>query len=203
MRQRFVSIAPVLAGMGALGALGIIGLWASPRTTPPAPAPKTASRSDRTASGASSPAPVTPSPQPTPAGPFGFRPISYAPWTRELTREARASKITLLAPKDGPVGSSVAEAYRGPGSIITIWYNDMIVMESPKPMTPYYQPVSSTALTDNGVSGVWDLVAGEGGPPYRLLFYKDGTYVRLELLPQLPDTVKEATEIASLFTRLG
>lgn len=193
----------MLAGIGALGALGVIGLWASPRTTPPAPAPKTVSRSNRPAPRTSAPTQVTTSPRPAPAGPFGFRPISYAPWASALTREAHASKITLLAPKDGPVGTSLAETYRGPGSIITIWYNDMVIMESPKPMTPYYQPVSSAAFTDNGVSAVWDLVASEGGPPYRLLFAKDGTYVRLELLPQLPDTVKEATEIASLFTPLG
>ncbi len=202
MKRRSWRIIQVLAGVGAMGALGAIGLWLSPRSTPPAPAAGPVSSSPRTNSSSSRTKPAV-APKVAAAGPFGFRPISYTGWNSQLAHEAHASKIILLAPKEGPVGTTVDETYRGPGSVITIWYNDMIVLESPHSMTPYYQPISSTPFTANGLAAVWDEVASEGGPLYRLLFHEDGTYVRLQLLSPLPDTVSEATDIASLFKPLG
>lgn len=196
----------VLAGIGAMTGFFVVWTLMFPPVAPPAPAPMaSAPKKPSTASHHRASATRTVSPQALSSGPFGFQSISYAGWNTQLTRQGHESGITVLLPKAGPVGTTVEESYHGPGPMVTIQYNNMIVMESSKPMTPYYQPVASTATSlRNGVPAVWDEVVSEGGPPFRLLFHEDGTYVRIQLFhAQIPDTLAEATDIASMFQPLG
>jgi hypothetical protein len=142
----------------------------------------------------------------TVAGPYGFQPVSYTTFQGQLAQAGRSLKMTVLVPSDAYPGTQVEETYISSGSVLNIIYSNMVVMESPDPILPYYKPMSSeSAVLANGIPATWDWIpGGGGGPNHRLLFEEDGTYVRLQLYnPPLTNTLTSAEHVADEFSSLA
>lgn len=198
---------PIL--LSALGALALVvflvGLFQIlPPLSPPAPAPAPAARTERrprqrsNAKGASAPS------REVSDGPFGFDRIAYAGFSSTLLRQGRTLGVKIVVPRFGPPGTTMTESYIGSGSQLSLIYTDMLIVESPDPIVPFYQPSATTAAQiSNGEPATWEWVPGEGGPAYRLLFREGSTYVRLQVFSPLPDTLTEAEDIAATFHPVG
>ncbi len=164
------------------------------------------------ANAASAPAPAHPHPAPAaatapvvkPSGPYGFEPIQYGVFQSQLTREAHALHLTLVAPQSSYPNTSLLDSYIE-GPLLMLHYNNMLVIESSQPIPSTYRPLSSTAVTlSNGITADWVWSPGGGGPQYRLQFQEQQTYVRLQLYsPQVPGTLSAAEHVAEQFATLG
>lgn len=168
----------------------------------PAPAPAVASpplEKARQATPAASSSPTVKS-----QGPFGFEPIQYALLQTVIVNQAHALHISLIAPKSSYPGTTLEESYVS-HSILNIQYNNMIVMESARPIVSIYKPISTVAIRlNNGIVGQWEWIPGGGGPPYRLLFQQNGTYVRIQLYsPQVNNSLTSTEHVAEQFGPLA
>ncbi|PSR23354.1 MAG: hypothetical protein C7B45_03300 [Sulfobacillus acidophilus] len=200
---RLKTFALALLSLGGLAAaVGVgIGVWhILPSTVPQFPAqPAPAVAVHRTVG-------PTVKTVATVSGPYGFQPVSYTSFQGQLSQAERRLKMTVIVPSDAYPGTQVEETYISSGSVLNIIYSNMVVMESPDPILPYYKPMSSVAgELANGTPTTWDWIPGSGGGPnHRLLFEEDGTYVRLQLYdPPLTNTLASAEHVADEFGSLA
>ncbi|MCY0898904.1 MAG: hypothetical protein OWU33_08210 [Firmicutes bacterium] len=133
-----------------------------------------------------------------------FAAIDYQPFLSSLQSEAKSLGLTLVLPRSSYAGTSLEENYIS-GQVLTLVFNNMLVMESKTPLISYYRPLSTAAASlSSGATATWEWIPGEGGPPYRLNFLLDGTYVEMRLFsPPLIDTLSTAVRIANQFQPLG
>ncbi|OLZ11639.1 hypothetical protein [Sulfobacillus thermosulfidooxidans] len=134
-------------------------------------------------------------------GPNGMTTLIYNPAIKQTALKlAKGLGIHLLLPSQAYPGTTLVESYVD-DSVLNLEFNDMIAMESKNPIMSSYQPGASVNVTlANGVPAEWLLIYGVGGGAYRLLFEKDGTYVRLQLFHgYIPAGLQNAEEIADQF----
>ncbi|MCY0879715.1 MAG: hypothetical protein OWU84_12345 [Firmicutes bacterium] len=204
MRRRWPKTSLLFFGTVGLSLLLGLTVWLMP---PIIPAPDTVSASplphaSRHAAQARAVSPVGATTAPVSSS--TFLPVDYEPFLGSLRSEARALGITLVLPQSSYAGTALEENYVS-GQVLVLVFNNMLVMESKEPMVSYYLPASTLSVSlAAGGTGTWEWIPGEGGPPYRLNFALDGTYVQIRLFsPPLADTVATAVRIANAFTPVG
>lgn len=197
MARRVKSSAAIVGGLIASSAL-FIGLALLLPPVVPAASQVTASPTPKTDRQASPAASSTAAPQPT--KPYGFLPISYGLFQSRLDQEARSLRMNLVLPRASYANTVLEDTYTY-NSVLYLHYNNMVVMESSRPIPSSYSPFSTVAVTlTNGIGAAWEWIPGIGGPQHRLMFQDDGTYVRLQLYaPTISGTLASAEHVAAAF----
>jgi len=134
---------------------------------------------------------VRPSTPPNPSA------ITYGLFMPRLTRYAQDIPLSIWAPTQGWPGTVLEECYRQ-GSLVTLYYNVGLLLESPKPMATDEAPSASTpVMLANGTPALWQWFPGEAGSPNRLTFREGGTYVQLILFGTRATSLAAAEYLAN------